>query len=278
MPLSLIGAALALSYTGQEPDLRILAVTLANALVVAYAFMINDIEDAPDDARDPARAARNPITCSEVSPRLGWTAALGVAAFTLLFYWLCSPQALIVGLVTLVLSHLYSWKPVRLKALPALDVISHALMLSALLLLAGYVTYAPDPGAFWLATGAAFFASAYGQLYNQLRDFEMDRAAGLHNTAVTVGARAARLLMYLVLAAAVGCGIASIILVLQAELVPLWVGVAGLVALPVVFFGFRPRVDMRGGEAADASGRLQIQVLVWANLVSLVWLAAMIVG
>lgn len=273
-----MGAALALSYTNQKPDLRLLAVTLANTLVVAYAFMINDIEDAPDDARDPARAARNPITCGELTARQGWLASLAVAVLTALLYWLCGPPAFGVGLFSLALAHLYSWKPVRLKALPVLDVVSHALMLSALLLLAGYVTYDPNPGAFWLAIATAFFASAYGQLYNQLRDFEMDHAAGLHNTAVTIGARNTRWLMYAVLAATVVSATGSVILVIAEGIVPWWLVVVGLVALPIILVLFRPKVDMRGGEAVDVSGKIQIQALLWVNLISIIWLGAIILG
>ena len=64
VPLTLMGALMALQTAadGQGVDLRLLAVMAANILVVTYAFMINDIEDAPDDARDPARAIRNPIS------------------------------------------------------------------------------------------------------------------------------------------------------------------------------------------------------------------------
>src|SRR5690606_41448835 len=51
-------------------DLRLVAVTAANILAVAYAFMINDIEDAPDDALDPARAAKNPITSGRLGIRV----------------------------------------------------------------------------------------------------------------------------------------------------------------------------------------------------------------
>ncbi len=271
VPATLAGALLALSRTDGRPDWRLIAVTLANNLVVAYAFMINDIEDAPDDARDPARAARNPVTCGEITPRQGWTASLAVAALTGLLYALCGERALWVGLLNLGTAHLYSWKPVRLKALPALDVISHALMLSALLVLAGYVTYDATPGPVWLAIGAAFLASAYGQLYNQLRDYDMDEAAGLHNTAVTVGARGTRWLMYGALGLAVVGGLVSLV-----AFFPPWLIGVIVVSFPIVMLVLRPKTDMRGGEAVDVSGTIQIQTLAWMNLITLIWLGAAI--
>jgi 4-hydroxybenzoate polyprenyltransferase len=274
VPATLTGAILALSRAGGKPDWRILAVTIANNLVVAYAFMINDIEDAPDDARDPARAARNPVCCDEVSPGVGWAASIGVALVALLLFIIPGrPLLAAVGAFSLALSHFYSWKPVRLKAWPVLDVISHALMLAGLLVLAGYLTYDNAPGPVWLVIGAAFCGSAYGQLYNQLRDFDMDKAAGLHNTAVTVGLANARLLMYGAIGAA-GVGGA---LALAAGLIPLWLVVLAVVMYPAMLFLFRPKVDMRGSEALDISGKLQVQTNLFMTLICIIWLIGVII-
>ncbi|GAB4441393.1 MAG: hypothetical protein Kow00120_09890 [Anaerolineae bacterium] len=274
IPATLAGAALALTRAGGVLDLRVVAVVLANNLTVAYAFMVNDIEDAPDDARDPARAARNPITCGEVAPGVAWLSALAVAAVALLCYALSGPLAFAVGALGVALSHFYSWKPVRLKAWPVLDVISHALMLSALLVLAGYVTYHADPGPAWLVIAGAFFGSAYGQLYNQVRDYKMDKAAGLHNTAIVAGARAARVLMYTMLAGALICGA----LALLSGLVPLWLIVVGAVALPLTLLLLRPKGDMRGGAAADVSGKVQVQVNLFLTGMSILWLIGVVLG
>ncbi len=274
IPATIAGANLALTRAASMPDLRLLAVLLANNLMVAYAFMINDIEDAPDDARDPARAARNPVTCGELSPVVAWVSALAVAGMAVVLYAMCGLPALAVGVLGLILSHLYSWKPVRLKAWPALDVVSHALMLSALLVLAGYVTYHPDPGPAWLIVAAAFLGSAYGQLYNQVRDYDMDKAAGLHNTAVMTGKQVTRVLMYGATAGAAVCGA----LALLAGLIPLWLVVVGVMVLPLIFIVFRPKVDMRGGEAADVSGKVQIQANVFLTAMSLLWLVGVVLG
>jgi 4-hydroxybenzoate polyprenyltransferase len=274
IPVTLLGVNLALSRTGGAPDLRFLAVLLANNLAVAYAFMVNDIEDAPDDARDPARAARNPVTCGEISPTTGWLCAAMVAVLTLLLYAACGARPLAVGLLTLILAHLYSWKPMRLKAWPALDVISHSLMLSALLALSGYMTYHPEPGAAWLLVLAAFLGSAYGQLYNQLRDYAMDKAAGLHNTAVVAGERATRWLMYSALGGTVLC----MVLALAVGVVPLWLAGVAMLTLPTVLFLLRPKMDMRGGQAAEISGNVQIQMLAALNVVCLTWLVGVVLG
>src|SRR6185295_16270897 len=196
IPLTILGALLAARPNNILLDWRLIVVTGANILAVAYAFMINDIEDAPDDARDPDRAARNPITMGEIGLRFGYAACRAVAAVTLLLYALGGFWALVIGIATLLLSHLYSWRPVRLKAWPITDIVSHSLMLSGLLLLAGYFTYHSEPGIVWFVAAAVTLISVYGQLYNQLRDYDMDKAAGLYNTAIILGENNTRIAMY----------------------------------------------------------------------------------
>lgn len=273
IPLTVLGALLAARPHGVFLDWRLLAVTAANILAVAYAFMINDIEDAPDDARDPARAARNPITSGEIGVRMGYAACRLVAAVTLILYALGGVWTLGIGLATLFLSHMYSWRPVRLKAWPVTDIVSHSLMLSGLLLLAGYFIYDAQPGIVWFVAASATLVSVYGQLYNQLRDYEMDKAAGLWNTAIILGERSTRWVMYLSVGLAAACLLAAIV---QGAF-PLWLGLVLLLSIPVSMF-FRSDTDMRGGEAVEISGGLQMQGLLVVNLTIGVWLVSAIIG
>jgi 4-hydroxybenzoate polyprenyltransferase len=272
IPLTILGALLATRPNDLLLDWRLIAVTAANILAVAYAFMINDIEDAPDDARDPARAARNPISMGEIGVRVGYTACRIVAVITLLLYALGGWWTLGIGIATLLLSHLYSWRPVRLKAWPVTDVVSHSLMLSGLLLLAGYFIYHSEPGIVWFVAASATLISVYGQLYNQLRDFEMDKAAGLHNTAIILGEANTRRVMYLTVALAGICLLAAIF----QGVFPLWLGLVVVASIPISMF-FRPKTDMRGGEAVEISGGLQIQALMVANLTVAAWLVSAII-
>ncbi len=264
IPVTLFGALL----TQQPLDWRIIAVTLANILAVAYAFMINDIEDAPDDAVDPARAARNPIAMGEISGRLGWAVSALVALAAIGLYAMGGLWVLGIGVLTVLLSHFYSWKPVRLKAWPVADVTSHSLMLSGLLFLAGYFAYDVNPGWVWLIGLATTLISIYGQLYNQLRDYDMDRAAGLHNTAIMVGERITRFLMYLCVALAVIFFLAAFVL----GVLPWWLPILGVSVFCLVMLIYRPGKDMRGGEVADRSGNIQIQFLITANATVGFWL------
>src|SRR5687767_13585979 len=269
VPLSLMGSLLALQTAadGQGVDLRLLAVMAANILVVTYAFMINDIEDAPDDARDPARAIRNPISSGRISSRTGYNALRAVALVTMLFYAVGGTSVFIIGGATLLLSHLYSWRPVRLKAWPVTDIVSHSLMLSGLLLLAGYFVYDTAPGVVWFVAAAVTLVSVYGQLYNQLRDYDMDKAAGLNNTAIILGQNYTRKMMYLTMALAAASGLVAIV---QGAF-PLWLGGVALIAIPVSMF-FRPSTDMRGSAVVEASGAMQGQFVFVANVIMSAWL------
>jgi 4-hydroxybenzoate polyprenyltransferase len=267
VPLTVLGALLASRPHGILLDWRLVAVTGANILAVAYAFMINDIEDAPDDAADPDRAARNAVTSGEVTIRTGYTVCRIVAAATLILYAFGGINVLGIGIATLLLSHLYSWRPIRLKAWPVTDIISHSLMLSGLLLLAGYFIYHESPGVVWFVAGCATLFSVYGQLYNQLRDYDIDKQAGLRNTAIMLGEVNTRRMMYLSIGLALLCLLVSIF----KDVFPLGLGAALIVSIVISSF-FNTEVDARGSIAADASGALQIQALITINLTIAAWL------
>ncbi len=273
VPFTIPVTVFAALLSGEPLDWRLAAVTVANILAVAYAFMINDIEDAPDDSRDPARAARNPIAMGELSPRAGWIISVLVAALSLILYAFGGWWVLGIGVLTVLLSHFYSWKLVRLKAWPVADITSHSLMLSGLLFLAGYFTYDVNPGWVWLIMLAVTLISIYGQLYNQIRDYEADKAAGLHNTAIIVGERMTRLLMYL----CIGLALAFFLGAFALGVLPIWLPFLGFSVFAVVARLYRPGKDMRGGKIVDGSGNMQAQFLITANAIVVFWLALVLV-
>jgi len=273
VPLTLLGAVLAFKANGSSLDLRLLLVIAANICAVAYAFMINDIEDAPDDALEAHRAQRNAVSSGLLSVRQGWMYALLVAGLGLALYALAGTWCLIIGTVTILLSHFYSWKPVRLKAWPVTDVVSHSLMLSGLLFLTGYFAYDAQPSPMvWLIAAAFTLISVYGQLYNQLRDFNMDTQAGLKNTAIMVGPTSARVLMYAAVIVAAGILVYAIV----QQVAPLWLIAVPIVVGAVFLFVRLPNRDARGTIAADKSGSVQVLLLIIGNLTILVWLAAVL--
>jgi 4-hydroxybenzoate polyprenyltransferase len=274
LPLSLIGALGAARESGIALGWTAIVVLLANILANCLSFMINDIEDAEDDARDPPRAARNVVAIGELDLKTAWLASLGVGLASLFGYALAArsgPEVLGCGVAILGLSVLYSWRRVRLKARPVVDVLSHALMLGGLLVLAGHLAVTPAGHAWWLTAATAFLVSAYGQFHNQLRDFDVDRAAGLRNSAVILGAPATAALAR----ACAALGLACVVLMLVFESVPRWsFGVGALAGLLSWRLRTGTATDMRGTEASDAAAQAQRPLLDALNGLALSWLGA----
>lgn len=268
IPLSLIGSLLAIEAAGAEVDWRVFAVIAANVFSMSFAFVINDIADAPDDALNPQKMRRNVISNGVMSSREGWLLAALTSACALLLYALSGVWALAIGGVTLLLCFLYSAHPFRLKARPVTDVLSHALMLSGLLVMTGYFAYDTDPEVAWLVILAAILFSAYGQFYNQIDDYELDKSAGLQNTVVLLGKPLTRLLSFASLLGALLCMAASI----QSGLFPSWLGTFLIIGFLIVVM-FPWEFDMRGNLATDG-GNVQRPGLIVANLVAMVWLAS----
>ncbi|MCY3780993.1 MAG: prenyltransferase [Chloroflexi bacterium] len=268
VPLTIMGALLAVEPTATLLDWRLIAVLTANLLAMSFAFMLNDIEDAPDDALDVDKKAHNVVSSGLLQRRTGliitWTTFL--ASF--LLYALSGALALMLGVLTLALCYLYSAHPFRFKARPLADVVTHALMLSGLLIATGYFTYGNEPGAAWLVIAAAALFSAYGQFYNQVADYEVDKQAGLKNTAVLLGERPTAVLGHLSIVGALICMFAAML----QGLFPEWLGT--VLVIGVISCGLFPwELDMRGNLARDG-GNLQRPALIVANLLALVWLAS----
>jgi 4-hydroxybenzoate polyprenyltransferase len=109
---------------------QLMVVLLANWLAVAFAFMINDVEDAADDALNPAKIKRNPISCQMISPRVGYSASYVTAILSAVCYALLGTLPLVIGVISLIVGFLYSWRRVRIKSMPFIDLITHCMMLA----------------------------------------------------------------------------------------------------------------------------------------------------
>lgn len=223
---TLLGAKLG----GGAFDVRLLIVLVANILVVGFAFMYNDVEDAPDDALDAKKAQRNPISAGMISPTIGKAACVLVAALVLGMYAMLGGMAFLLGALCLALAFLYSWRVARLKAVPVADLISHSLSLAGLQFLCAYFAFNQGQPYSWLFFLFVALISVYGELNNELRDFEVDRKAGIRHTADLIGVRWTKVLMIASLVAA----FIVLGLFLAMEMIPLWVVIVPIVIAPVL--------------------------------------------
>jgi 4-hydroxybenzoate polyprenyltransferase len=252
--------------SGAEIDWRLLLVLVANWLAVGFSFMINDVEDAPDDALNPAKVNRNPISAGRISPRVGYAASSVVAALAALAYFFLGPIPFWLGMACLAIGLVYSWRLIRLKSMPVVDLISHGLLLAGLQFLCGYFTFARNGGGEWIAPFVFVVSvSLYGELFNEVRDLEGDLKAGVTHTAALIGERAAHVLMYALLA---GAGV-SFVYSIAAGLIPLWV-LAVMFALGAVILA-RPILRMKRGSAMDLTGPLHEPIQVVGALTMIAW-------
>lgn len=239
---TLLGAAVARGSFGW----RLIIVLVANWLAVGFAFMINDVEDAPDDALNPAKVKRNPVSAGDLSVRSGRAASFtGAVVAAALYAWL-GLWPFVIGVTCLAISYLYSWRRIRLKSIPVADLVSHALMLAGLQFFAAYFTFGRGQAWQWVFPLTFVVAiSLYGQLFNELRDFEGDLKAGITHTASLLGPRAAHLLMMTLFCIGVVSAAATVFVV---RLIPMWV-LLGMVALAAVFV-LRPLLKVRRTQSA----------------------------
>jgi 4-hydroxybenzoate polyprenyltransferase len=266
VPLVVCGAMLAVHLDGGQLTWQLLPVVLANILAMAFAFMINDIEDAPDDAHSPWKKERNVVSAGLLTNTEAGVITGLVFVLSLTLYAFGGWKTFGAGGLTLVLSYLYSAHPFRLKARPVVDILSHVLMLSGLLIFSGYLIYATFPSVAWLPIIAVTLISMYGQLYNQLDDFDVDQHAGLHNTAIILGKRNAKILLFVTLGTAILCIVLAAIL----GAFPSYLGPIGLIIVFTLAM-FDWNTDMRGNQT-DVSGMSQKPSLIAFNILMLVWL------
>lgn len=214
---TLLGATASYGYFGY----KLLIVLFANLCAVAFSFMINDVEDAPDDALNPEKVNRNPVSSRDLSRKAAWRASWVVAVIAALLYLLAGWLPFILGMICLSLGFFYSWRGVRFKNLPIIDMLSHCMMLAGLQYLAAYFSFTPASFDRW------FFpfmfvtcVSLYGELFNEIRDLDGDLKAGLRHTAALLGPRPT----YWIMISVMVMGIASAIYMLFiGKLIAPWV-------------------------------------------------------
>ncbi len=234
---TLLGVASAEGHIG----FRFGLVLAANWLAVAFAFMINDVEDAPDDALNPLKVKRNPVSAGDLTPRTATLTSLVVALFSAVLYILLGLWPAVLGMISLLLGYFYSWRVVRFKNMPFIDLASHCMMLAGLQFLPALLAFDPHPSLQWIFPfGFIVCISLYGELFNELRDLEGDLAAGLNHTASKLGYKPAYWMMMSLLVIGVICGGITFFVL---KIIPTWV-VITLVALVVVFIT-RPAIKAR---------------------------------
>lgn len=199
---------------------KFMLVLIANWLVVGFAFIINDIEDADDDALDSDKVHRNPISCKLISKRIGYTFCLTTIILALTTLAFINLESLVGGVITLVLGFLYSFKGIRLKSTPVFDLITHSLMLAGMQVLLGYLAFSTTSlNKATLPFVAVTLISMYGALHNQLRDAVIDTKTKINNTVRLINIYKTKLLMGLLFTGATTTGLTWALLYIKPNII-----------------------------------------------------------
>lgn len=256
LPITIIGYGMGVRQSrGSINFIHLLLIISANILAIAFAFIINELEDAEDDGK-------------KIDMNLARRLSIFTFSFSLLLYSLLGKTSFVIGFAVLILGFLYSWKKVRLKAYPVVDVVSHCLMLGGLLFLSAFFVQGKALGQAVLMFSAITLTSAYGQFYNQVRDFEADKRAKLKNTSILIGKKYAYILMY-------SCIAGMIILVTYSfylGILPLSFLPLGAVIFAVLLFLYKAKVKERDKKSGVPIVNIQSQFLIMFTVLSLVYL------
>lgn len=228
----IITTLLGIAAADGEFSMRLAVIVLANWLAVSFAFMVNDIEDAPDDAFSARKGQRNPISQGLLSTNTARTAATMVASMAVVLYAWMGWRTFIFGLVCLLLGLLYSKKTFRLKSIAGWDLISRGLILAGLPFLCGYFAFSITLNRTWI--WPFLFVMSVSVFYNHydLHTGNIEHLSRLRQTGALFGERTANILRTMIIIMVVSSGIISFFLI---ELVPAWV-VITISALVVLFF------------------------------------------
>mgnify|MGYP001443576858 CR=1 FL=1 len=183
---SLLGAIIA----GGSLGWTLIIITLANFLSLTFAYMINDVEDAKEDK---LKGKINPVSNGSLTKKEGYivsavTLFLSLSLYLLVYYITNSFFIIPIALFSSLVHFLYSWRSIRLKAVPVVDVMCHMYMMGAYQYLLAFLAFRQvmDSNS-WLWFFLVVSICGYGQMQNEIRDFEIDSKTRVRTTATILG-------------------------------------------------------------------------------------------
>ena len=226
----------------------------------AAALYINDVHDLAGDRHNPRKASA-PLVGGALSAAAARVAAYAFATLALVGAAFVGRGLAAVTAGFLALGWAYSVPPVRLKTRPGADVITNAVAVGGLALLAGWVVERPLRSFPWwlLPQGLAVAAALY--IPTTLVDFEADAVSDYPTVATRLGRRAA---YQLGLVAWIAANLGAVALSLADAVIPRRMLGVQLVAAPVLVFAYHRLI----GRAPTPAALLRGLVLVsWLFLV-----------
>jgi len=166
---------------------KMILIFCANLFLTAFIYAINDVEDAEDDYHDIKKRKRNPIASSELTKKQGYLFSFSVLFIGLLLLLTISRLVFLIGFILTLIGFLYSWRSIRLKSIPIMDVFSHVICLGILQFSTTYLAFHSfdvKSIPFLMIIIPYSLASC---IYQQFRDLRVDKKAKIDNTLQRLG-------------------------------------------------------------------------------------------
>ena len=231
-----IATLLGISAANGCLDWRFLILFPANWLAVGFAYMVNDIENAPNDALKSSMTKPNPVSLGWLSSRTARYAAFLIVIIVVILAVLLGKWPLIFLTSSLLLGFLYSYRGTLLKNIRLFDIIVHSLAFAGLQFLTGYFSYSShfQPNWFW-PFSFILSMSVLSALNQQTRNIESDRIQH-QNTSKFLGKRTSQILKVIIL---VFCAFSAVVSLIISDIIPFWTFILGLIlTCLLVFFRF----------------------------------------
>lgn len=236
-----LGAA---SAADGELGIHLVGVLAANWLATAFGFMFNQVEEAENDALDPVRRCQNPISNHDLQPIMARWICYLTGSVALILYAALGIKPFLLGLATLLVGFLYSWKPVRLKNIAFFDLLSQGALMAGLQFLSAYFTFSPAPLHHWVFS---FLAVTYFSIYTGLyQEMKAPRREPGRYTVAVVGPGVSIWLMGYCMLVAVS---SALMVIYWVKLFPNWVlwlvaGITAAILIPIFVRLYRNRLSL----------------------------------
>ncbi len=148
--------------TGGRLDLRALCAVLASLAIYAAGLAMNDLADFAEDTRD---RPKRPLPSGAIPRNTAWFATVNLTLLGLAFSFLAGPQALLMGIGTVLGVVLYNFLT---KKIPVIGALNMGVCRGFSLLLGAAAGLGPDPQMLEAASNLAFFQPVLAALLTAL--------------------------------------------------------------------------------------------------------------
>jgi 4-hydroxybenzoate polyprenyltransferase len=148
--------------TGGRLDLRALCAVLASLAIYAAGLAMNDLADFAEDTRD---RPKRPLPSGAIPRNTAWFATVNLTLLGLAFSFLAGPQALLMGIGTVLGVVLYNFFT---KKIPVIGALNMGVCRGFSLLLGAAAGLGPDPQMLEAASNLAFFQPVLAALLTAL--------------------------------------------------------------------------------------------------------------